>query len=277
MKKTIGLIVSLLICLIMLTGCVNINYEVKINKDGSGEISYVYAFSKDALNSLQTSADDMTSSMKEQAEGNDYNIEKYEDDEYEGFKATKTVSNLEEEFSLQEAFGDEYVKETDEEADNGIKIDNNGFKTIISQNGEIDLTAMKDIASMVKMKYTVVLPVDVKSHNATEANGRTLTWDLVGGEVNKIEYHAESINILPIVLLFVLAVVIIATCVLCTIWTKKRVNNLKKDVKVEKKQVVEEKKIEEEKKEEKVEEEVKEKTQEETQEENNEEKDETQE
>ena len=46
MKKTIGLIVTLLITLVMLTGCVNVNYEVKVNKNGSGDISYVYALFK---------------------------------------------------------------------------------------------------------------------------------------------------------------------------------------------------------------------------------------
>ena len=48
MKKTIGLIVVLAIVMIMLTGCVNVNYEVKVNKDGSGDISYLYVFSKES-------------------------------------------------------------------------------------------------------------------------------------------------------------------------------------------------------------------------------------
>ena len=215
MKKTIGLIVTLLIALLILTGCVNVNYEVKVNKDGSGEISYLYGFSKETLKSLQVSAEDMVKEMKEQAEENNYTTEYYEDDEMAGFKASKHLNDLSKEFSLKEAFGEEYVKE-DENSNNGIIIKNNFLKTKISQNAEIDLTEMKDVASMVKMKYTVKLPVESNYNNATESskNGKELTWNLVGGEINKIEYTAVGINVLPIILIIVLVVVAAVVCYL---------------------------------------------------------------
>ena len=212
MKKTIGIIAMLLVTLVMLTGCVNINYEVDVNKNGSGEISYIYAFSKESLKSLQVSAEDMVSSMKEQAEKSEYKTEVYEDDEYSVFKASKHVNNLETEFSFQEAFGEDYVKENENNKENGIKITNNLFKTKVSQNAEIDLTSMKDITSVVTMKYTVKLPVKIKSNNATEVNGKTLTWNLVGGEVNKIEFTASSINVLPVL---VIIIVVIGAAVVC--------------------------------------------------------------
>ena len=75
MKKTLVLIVTLLISLIMLTGCVNINYEVKVNKNGSGDVSYLYGFSKETVESLQISPKDMMESTKEQAEKNGYTTE----------------------------------------------------------------------------------------------------------------------------------------------------------------------------------------------------------
>lgn len=228
MKKTIGIIVSLLICLIMLTGCVNINYEVKVNKDGSGEISYVYAFSKESLNSLKVSVDEMIGQSKEQAEKNGYKTETYEDEESSGFKASKHINDLEKEFSLQDAFGDDYVKDNE---NNGIKIKKNFLKTEISQNAEIDLTSMKDIATMVKMKYTVKLPVDVKTNNATNADGKTLTWELNGGEVNKIEYTAVGMNVMAILGIVLVVAAVIAIVVVGCIFMKK--NKKEKVVKEE--------------------------------------------
>lgn len=228
MKKTIGIIVSLLICLIMLTGCVNINYEVKVNKDGSGDISYVYAFSKETLESLKVSVDEMIASSKEQAEKNGYKTESYEDKENLGFKATKHIGSLETEFSLQDAFGDEYVKDNE---NNSIKVKKDLFKTEITQNAEIDLTSMSEIATLVKMKYTVKLPVSIKSNNATKVDGQSLTWELKGGEVNKIEYTAVGINVMTILGIVLVVAAVIAIVVVGCIFMKK--NKKEKVVKEE--------------------------------------------
>jgi len=227
MKKTIGLIVTLLVSLVMLTGCVNINYEVEVKKDGSGDISYVYAFSNETLESLQVSAEDMVSSMKKQAEDNNYTTESYKDDQYEGFKATKHINDLEKEFSLKEAFGEEYIKESEDNKDNGIKIRNGFLSTKISQDAEIDLTSMQNVSSMVKMAYTVKLPVNVKSSNATTTNGNTLTWNLEGGQINKIEFTASGLNIWSIVSIIVIVIAILG--IFCLVLLK----NKDKSVKVE--------------------------------------------
>ena len=200
MKKTIGLIVILIIMLIGLTGCVNINYEVEVHKDGSGEISYVYGISKEALKSIDTTSESLVSTYKEQAEKNGYTTEKYEDENIEGFKASKHIENLEKEFSLQEAFGKAYVK--DEEG-NGIKVNTGFFKTQISQNAKIDLSTMEDMENTIQMKYTVKLPVTSKTNNATEVskNGKTLTWKLVSGEINNIQFLANKINAAPLIII----------------------------------------------------------------------------
>ena len=248
MKKTIGLIVTLLITLVMLTGCVNVNYEVKVNKNGSGDISYVYAFKKESIQSLNANIEDMLSSMKKQAEDNGYKTESYEDDEYVGFKSIKHLNNLTEDFSLQEAFGEEYVKEDEGEKDNNIIIKNSLFKTTISQDAEIDLTKMKDVATIVTMNYTVKLPVKANSNNATEVskNGTELTWNLTGGEINKIEYLATGINVLPIVLIVLLVIIVIAVVLYLLVFRKKDKKEVKKEVKkVEKKNVKKEDKKEE--------------------------------
>ena len=221
MKKTIGLIIMLLIILITLTGCVNVDYEVKVNKDGSGDISYIYGFSKETLESLQVSAEDMVESMKEQAEESLYTVEAYEDEKIAGFKAIKHINDLTKDFSLQEAFTENYVKDNE---NNGIKIEKSLFITKYSQNAEIDLTSMEELGENVKMTYKVNLPGKVKSTNATKIseNDKELTWELKGGKINKIEFVAQTINILPIVIITVFILAVSACVIIIFLVLKKK-------------------------------------------------------
>lgn len=218
MKKTIALIMALLLSLITLTGCVSIDYEVKVNKDGSGDISYIYAFSKETLNSFQMSAEDMVASMKEQAEESEYTVEAYEDDEVSGFIAKKHIEDLSTQMSMQEAFGEEYVKDKE---GNGINIKKGMFTTEYSQNAQIDLTGLSELGNSVKMTYKVNLPAKAKTSNATEVNGKKLTWSLKAGEVNKIEFTATKINILPIIIVSILLIAVAAVATLFILKKKK--------------------------------------------------------
>ncbi len=221
MKKTIGLISMLLIILVALTGCVNVNYEVEVNKDGSGDISYIYGFSKETLKDLPISTDDMVESMKEQAEENAYVVEAYENDEISGFKASKHIEDLSKDFSLQEAFGEEYVKDTE---NNGIKIEKGLFITKYSQNAEIDLTSMKDLSGNVDMTYKVKLPAKAKTNNATEVskNSKELTWKLTAGEINNVEFVAQEMNVLAIIITVIIIAAVVAGIVILFIVLKKK-------------------------------------------------------
>lgn len=218
MKKTIALIMALLLTLITLTGCVSIDYEVKVNKDGSGDISYIYAFSKETLNSFQMSAEDMVASMKEQAEESEYIVEPYEDDEVSGFIAKKHIEDLSTQMSMQEAFGEEYVKDKE---GNGINIEKSIFVTRYTQNAQIDLTSISDFGNSIKMTYKVKLPVKAKTNNATEVNNKELIWSLNAGEVNEIEFTATKINILPIIIIVVILLIVVAVATLFILKKKK--------------------------------------------------------
>ncbi|MGN1311182.1 MAG: DUF3153 domain-containing protein [Clostridia bacterium] len=221
MKKRIGLIIMLIVILVALTGCVNVDYEVEVNKNGSGEISYIYGFSKETLNNLQVSAEDMVESMKEQAEENSYTVEAYENDEISGFKAKKHIEDLTKDFSLQEAFGEEYVKDKE---NNGIKIEEGLFVTKYSQNAEIDLTSMGDLSGNVKMTYKVKLPAKAKTNNATEVskNSKELKWELTAGEINKVEFVAQGINVLAIIITVIIIAVLVTGITMLLIFLKKK-------------------------------------------------------
>ena len=212
MKKIIGLTIILILTILTLTGCAEINYEVEVNKDGSGEISYIYGISKEILSKLNVSADEVVSTMKEQAEESSYTVETYEDENIAGFKANKHIGDLNKDFSLQEAFGKEYVKDIE---NNGIKVEKSFFVTKYSQNAELDLTTLNKDEQEIIMTYQVKLPARLTNSNATEVldNGKTLKWNLKGGEINKIEFVAQEINVLPIVIIVSAVVLIVGVVV----------------------------------------------------------------
>lgn len=217
MKKTIGLVIILVVMLVALTGCAKVNYEIEVNEDGSGKISYLYGISKNKVGGVVDIVEQIAETMKEQAEESGYTVEPYEDDEISGFKANKYVQDLSKDFSLEEAFGKEYVKDTE---NNKINIEKGFFGTSYSQNAELDLTNLKDTG--IEMIYKIKIPTKVKTSNATEIadNGKTLTWELKSGEINKIEFVAEKINMMPVV---IIAVVVIAiTIAIVVIILKKK-------------------------------------------------------
>ena len=147
--------------------------------------------------------------MKEQAEESEYTTEYFENDIYAGFEARKHINDLTKDFSLTEAFGDEYVKDKE---NSGIVTKKSFFKTEISQNVDIDLTSMEDVASVVELNYKVKLPMKAKTNNASvvEDGGRTLTWNLKGGEINKVEFKAVGLNYTILIGIAVLVVLVIA-------------------------------------------------------------------
>lgn len=213
MKKVLSLVAIMAVTLIALTGCVSVNYEVTLNKDGTADVAYVYGIDKEILSQMGTTSDYVTSDMKQNAETGGYETEEYSDDEIEGFRATKHVDNLAD-ISLSEAFGSEYVTDSEE---NQFKIEKSGIKTKYSQNAKIDLSNMDtSTASMVTMKYTVKLPTKVGENNAAEVSedGKTLTWNLTAGEVNEINFEATSTNIAIIILIVVIVAAIIVAVVI---------------------------------------------------------------
>lgn len=233
MKKVLSLVTIMVILLIMLTGCVNVNYEVTLNKDGTADIAYVYGFQKEFLEQMETTAEDMTSDMKESAEASEYEIETYSDDEVEGFKAKKHVENLSD-ISLEEAFGSENVTDSEE---NQFKVEKKGLKTVYSQNAKIDLSNMDETTtSVVTMKYTVNLPVKVGKNNASEVSedGRKLTWNLTAGEVNEINFEASSSN--PILISAIIAILIVIVVIVVALAIKRSKKNKEKTVEIETKE-----------------------------------------
>lgn len=215
-KKIFCLILILTLTILTLTGCVNVNYNVKVNKNGSGDITYTYGVQKSALEVMQISPETIVDDMKQEVTESEYNVESYETDTEVGFKATKHLEDVTTELSLEEAFGEEYV--TDSES-NSLKIEKNGTKIKYSQNANIDLTNQEDVSYMgITMKYSVTLPGKVNIENTNGKileDGKTIEWELTLGEYNEISFEATgSTNFIWILAGAILAVLVITGIVL---------------------------------------------------------------
>lgn len=224
MKKLLSLITMMLILLVILTGCVNINQEVTINKNGTADIACIYGFDKSSLQQLGTSAENIIDGIKQKAEENEYEIEAYSDDEVEGFRAKKHVNNLSD-ISLGEIVGEEYVPNTEE---NQFKLQKKGLKSEYSQNAKIDLSYMDETtASMITIKYVINLPTKAGDNNANEVsnNGKTLTWNLVAGKINEVNFTATAFNSTAIIIMCVLVALIVLVVVIIILKKVKKGKN----------------------------------------------------
>lgn len=260
MKKTlknIAILAMLAIILLTLTGCANVNYDIKLNEDGSGDIAYTMGYDKSFLKSMgvETSAvakDDSLKDMKEEAEQKGYTIEDYEDDTTFGFKASKHVNNIQEEFNVNDEVSD------DNEESGKIVYEKTLLKTKYSQDSKIDLTNMgededatmlKALMAQMKISYRITLPFKAGSNNATTVSedGKTLEWVLKVNEVTEIKFEAaKDYGMYALAALAIVLLVVAAVAVVLSKKAKKTVEVKPTEVKKEEtKPVVEEKQAEE--------------------------------
>lgn len=202
MKKTLKSAILMLMIgmlLFVLTGCANVNYEIKLEKDGTGDVSYVIGYDKKFLSSMGVKLEDLKEDntfeeMQAEAKQEGYTVEKYEDENTYGFKASKHVNNIQEEFSFENKM------DIGTGNDNHIFFEKSFLKTKYSQNAKIDLSSTQDsddaltgaMLAQIKISYKIVLPFKVGENNATTVSedGKTLQWTLNASQVNEIRFEA---------------------------------------------------------------------------------------
>ena len=223
MKKVLSLVAIVAILLVALTGCVNVNYEVELEKNGSANVSYTYEVDKQYLEDAEYEK------MKERATSEGYSIEEYTTEENQGFKASKHFDNASD-VSLEKVFGSDYIKDSDA---NKIKVEKQGFDKVISQDAKLDLST---ITKSITVKYTIKLPAAAQSNNANEVSedGKTLTWNLISSEENSVQYSTtvKGFPVIPVVIA-VVAIVVVA-CIVAVVLKSKKTDKVEvKEEKVE--------------------------------------------
>ena len=219
--KSVLFIVFIGILLVSLTGCANVNYEITLQKDGSGEISYIMGYDKNFLNSMQVSIDDLKSNnsleqTKQEATQQGYTVEEYEDENTYGFKAYKHVSNIQSEFKMME----------DSSQSDAIQYEKSLLKTTFSQDAKLDLSNVAGdeeedalttaVLGQMKISYKIILPFKVGDNNATTVSedGKTIEWILKAGQTNEIRFIAQQDNTIIIVGAIVAILVVILVIIM---------------------------------------------------------------
>ena len=250
--KIVALFATLIIAIFTLTGCMNINFEVKLDKNGSGDVSYIWGYNKSVLKENGMSVEDLKNQgdtsldeLKETAEKDGYKVEEYEDENTYGIKATKHFEDIGK-FSLNEGLG--LVKEGSKEAANDkISFEKNDSKIKYSQDAKIDLTTisaaemgleneeetdasqlalMNAIIEKMKFTYKVTLPIKAGENNATTVSkdGKTLEWEFTNGKENEVKFVAEEKGGFNILYLVVALAVIAVIATIIAILAKKSKN-----------------------------------------------------
>ena len=238
MKRVLKMGIILTFMLFILTGCTNTEYNVKINRNGSGKVNYSVEFDNEALKQAlkieETANEDeeikeffdlvksleLFSSSIEKAQKNGYTTEEIiKDNNIVGYTATREFENISEEFVIADSVVEEYVTISD---DTGIKIEKNFFTTKYTQSFTIDLTKGGDVINKVKISYD--FPKGFTKSNADEKASilaTTLTWNLGKGEIKTIEYTVYSLN-LPVIIIIVAIIVLIIVLVIVLVKNAKR-------------------------------------------------------
>ncbi len=225
MKRKIFLVILVLLCILFMTGCVEGDFYISFNLDGSADLEFTLLASSqlDMLGDTQQ----IFGSMEEDLERDGFTVEPLERGDMKGFQAKRHVEDAEElrdieflgemespEIQIEEGFfTDKYaVDHTFSMA--GVDIG--------ARNG--DMLAMLDPDMTIRMEF----PISPASHNADEVSedGRTLVWDLDFEEANHMEVAVNVPDIFTIVML-VLAIVVVIVLIIVFI---KRMKDRDKEV-----------------------------------------------
>ncbi len=92
-----------LLCVFLLTGCVKMEVNMDIHKDKSMDMSIVEAVASSLMNQADSAFDE---GMLEEAKNQGFKVEKYSENDKEGYKFTKSISNIDEVSSKDSVVGD---------------------------------------------------------------------------------------------------------------------------------------------------------------------------
>ncbi len=195
MKRTVSLLCLILALLFLLTGCIRYEASIKVNSNGTADISLLTACA-DSLGEDDTDTG-MSFSLSEEeiaeykAKGYTYEPYRDEDAEYSGYILSRTGVPLKELTGSGEAEGEAAILES------GFRVDGKRVTLDFRPFAESDYEESGEYLSMIKlnhgyMRIKLELPVKPTAHNATSvsSDGKTLTWDLTKFD-GKEPVHAE--------------------------------------------------------------------------------------
>lgn len=218
-------VVTLLLIVAALAGCVRIDINLKINGDGSADYGMDMLMAEDALALANAQGQDIWAQTTREMEAAGFTVTPKQAEGYSGITVARHYDDPsligagdglamgdDGRFAVQAKkgfFGTAYAIDADLDA-SGI---------LGSQQELQDLAAQ--MADQVELKMNITLPVKALSHNATSvsADGLTYTWVMKPGQPNRIELAVSIPNtknmllagggVLAVVLVLVVVIVVV--------------------------------------------------------------------
>lgn len=218
MKRRIVALCLALVLILSLTACIRFEATIKINKNGTADVSMLMAAS-DALASMGDG--DVGLSEEEIAEykAKGFEYEEYVDADagYTGYTLSRKGVDLQSGENKNDETGMESILDGDL-----FKVDGKHVTIDFAPMSDSEYEESGSYLSMLKnyggyMKFNLELPVKPTNHNATTVSedGKTLTWDLTklkGNESVHAEFDMPSSILtwlLPIIGVILVAIVVV--------------------------------------------------------------------
>jgi hypothetical protein len=248
-RKRLACLLPILLCLFLLSGCVDAHMHITLRMDGSG----VYEFKVVSSDLIISQFND----FKRRLEQNGYRLRTIDHGKRQGWIAVKEVESVTKdppgkEFqdaarsalgfwlsqtasssgSMNLASDDPKLKGTDKP----FRVEPGLFFTTIIFDTNVDLTKLKRqdlfgldqlLYDQMNLNFILTLPVKPQDHNATSVSegGKTLTWKIRPGETNPIHLTVKVPNPITWVILILLLVIGIVTGIVLRIRKRKRNRN----------------------------------------------------
>jgi hypothetical protein len=240
LKKPLFSLLLLLLCL-GLSGCIEVDYYIKVNRDASADIEYKICFDQIFIGLMETQGEDPLSQVRLSAEEKGFTVSHYSENDITGIIAKKHADTLQELPGINSIWAEADIQTaTIDGAGSPFKVEPGFFFNRYLVDTTVDLSEMKEQAGeddfglssaflkKIKMRFRITLPVKPKSHNAPYVTdeGYTLGWDLLPGQVNRIMLEAAVPNLRTFALLAAAALLTAALIAWLTVKKKKQAAGL---------------------------------------------------
>lgn len=175
------LILGLAVAALVLSAC-KAHFITDLKADGSGTFSQEMGFTSDEASTMGlSSSEDFCSGVDTQTSELPPNTRVYKET-----RGEETWCIFESSFnSLAEL---QTIYDSMDVTTNQLSITNG----TVTYDVNLDLTDSSNTTGAVEMKWIVTMPGSIRSNNADEVNGRTLTWNLMAGAGNHIQASSAS-------------------------------------------------------------------------------------
>ncbi|MBA2175407.1 hypothetical protein H0266_10925 [Halobacillus locisalis] len=213
-----GLALSILLLSLLLTACVEGDFKLEVNKDGSGEHTVTIGIEEKTVEQFGNRAEGMVDNATTQLEEQGYKVEPYEEGGYIGFRAMKSFEDIQE-MDILPVSGDLSGAQA-ASAIGGSPIDMTTerglFTNTYKVEAEVDLSnsgvlggMQALVADQLDLTFTLDPPLSPKSHNADRVEGDVLQWDIQEAGTTNVMVEMSVPNVRNIAILVgVLAVVL---------------------------------------------------------------------